>query len=68
MDEDQAVYDPTNQAIRHDRWSVLVLALSCTFNIIQDVANTVEGYTYMTVQHANQKKIDKRFAEITKGF
>ena len=67
MDQDQT-YDPTSKAIRHDRWSVLVLALSCAFNIAQDVANTLEGYTYMTVQHANQKAVDKKFSEITKGF
>ena len=67
MDQDQ-YDDPTSKAIRHDRWSVLVLALSCAYNIVNDVANTLEGYTYMTVQHANQKHIDKKFAEITKGF
>ena len=65
MDQDQT-YDPTSKAIRHDRWSVLVLALSCAFNIAQDVANTLEGYTYMTVQHANQKAVDKKFAGIVR--
>lgn len=67
MDQERE-YDPTSKAIRHDRWSVLVLALSCAYNIAQDVASTLEGYTYMTVQHANQKQVDKKFNEIVKRF
>ncbi len=67
MDED-VTEESTIKPVRHDRWSVLILAVNCAANVAQVVTNTLEGYTLMVAQHANQKIYDKKFEGIAKGY
>lgn len=60
MDEDETE-DYTVAPMRHDRWSVLIVGLNFATQIVTTTANTLEQYTLMAAQHANQVKYDKRF-------
>ena len=64
MDEDEIDTD-VSIAKRHDRWSVLIVGLNGLTQIAGAVTNTLEQYTIMTVQHANQVIYDRKFNEIT---
>lgn len=66
MDEDsteQILLKP----MRHDRWSVLILALNVASTIVYDVSEGLRAGAMMAGQHANQKIYDRKFNEITRN-
>lgn len=63
MDEDG--YNPI-QSMRHDKWSVLILALSVATNVVQDISDGLQAGSILAAQHANQKIYDRKFSEMTR--
>lgn len=66
MHEDE-IDQSASAAQRHDRWSVLIIGLNGLTQVTTAVANTLEQYTVMIAQHANQKMYDRKFGEIVNG-
>jgi hypothetical protein len=62
--EDETYEMESIKPLRHDRWSVLIVGLSHFTEIASVTANTLNQFTMMAAQHANQKKIDKRFDSV----
>lgn len=50
--------------MRHDRWSVLALALNWGMKVAASTAGTLEGYTIMAVRHGAQIEQDRKFRQI----
>jgi len=64
MDEHE-IDESVSIARRHDRWSVLIVGLNGATQIATVVANTMEQFTVMAVQHANQTIFDRKFKQMT---
>lgn len=64
MDE-HGIDQEVSIARRHDRWSVLIVGLNFATQVATAAANTLEQYTIMSVQHANQKIYDRKFKQMT---
>lgn len=63
MDEYE-IDQEVNSARLHDRWSVLIVGLNFATQVAVTASNTLEQYTVMAVQHANQKMYDRKFNKI----
>lgn len=51
--------------LRHDRWSVLIVGLNWLTRVANVNADTLDQFTMMAAQHANQKKYDEKFGALT---
>lgn len=65
MDDDRQV-ENVCQAVRHDRWSIAVLALNWATQVACATADTIENFTIAAMQHGTQVKYDKKFNEIVR--
>ncbi len=72
MDEDsteeETFLEKAAQPMRHDRWSVLILAVNWATNVAQATTDTLEAATLAIAQHANQKMYDRKFEQMTERF
>ena len=66
MDDDVEVEIIQVEPRLHDRWSLLLVAVSTIAELTEVVANNLSTLTMITAQHAKQKHYDKKFREITK--
>ena len=65
MYEDEIEEVDIVRPLRHDRWSVLIVGLNWLTQLTTTNANTLEQFTMMAAQHANQKKYDEKFGSMT---
>lgn len=63
MDENDTEYI-TLKPMRHDRWSVLILALNVAGSMVEIASDGLRAGAMMAGQHANQKMYDRKFNEI----
>lgn len=66
MDEDETTETVTIPAIRHDRWSVLILGLSWAMRVTQATTTALSQGCDMACQHANYKTDQDKFLELAK--
>lgn len=67
MDENETHFEVEELTPRlHDKWSVLVLALSWATNVTSTTAKALSAGTDMALQHAAQKTYDREFNQITR--
>jgi len=68
MDDDEIEVEETTYATarRHNKWSVVVLGLSCLTQVSQQTSNFVGQLTIAAAQHANQVEYDKKFDNMTR--
>lgn len=64
MNEDRLEQILTPQ--RHDKWSVLMTALSWATMVSDATGQALEGLTIMSAQHASQIRYDRKFGEVVK--
>jgi hypothetical protein len=50
----------------HDRWSLLLVAVSTAAEVAGVFANNLSTLSMMAAQHAKQKHYDRKFREITR--
>lgn len=55
-------------ALKHDKWSFIVLAVDLAHNITQEVADTLSSATMALLQHREHKAEESRFYEVVSGF
>lgn len=65
MDEDSTEYI-TLRPMRHDRWSVLILALNVAGSMVEVASDGLRAGAMMAGQHANQIQYDRKFNDITR--
>lgn len=65
MDEDSTEYISL-RPMRHDRWSVLILALNVAGSMVEVVSDGLRAGAMMAGQHANQIQYDRKFNNITR--
>lgn len=65
MDEDSTEHI-TLRPMRHDRWSVLILALNVAGSMVEVASDGLRAGAMMAGQHANQIQYDRRFNDITR--
>lgn len=65
MDEDSTEYI-TLRPMRHDRWSVLILALNVAGSMVEVASDGLRVGAMMAGQHANQIQYDRKFNDITR--
>ena len=65
-DNETAVRITYVQPRLHDRWSLLAFASSALAEFAQAFSNVTEVGSMMAVEHAAQKRYDRKFREITR--
>jgi hypothetical protein len=66
MDENEIMQTIEVGSAKHNRWSVLILTLNWATQVVEQTAQTLEGFTMMAAQHANHVKDQDNFLELTK--
>lgn len=69
MDDDVEldVVDPLTLAVKHDKWSFVVLAVDLAACLTRQVADTLETGTILLSQHRLHKREENEFFEIVRG-
>jgi hypothetical protein len=65
-DDDVEVEVITVEPKLHDRWSLLLLAVTTAAEVTQVIANNLATASMMMAQHTRQKHYDRKFREITR--
>lgn len=63
MDDEVRTVNPVT-AFRHNKWSLIALAVDLAHGIAQEVASTLEAATAVAMQHRQHKIEEERFHEI----
>lgn len=67
MDEDQEMEVILIEPKLHDRWSLLLVAVSTVAEISEAITNNLSTLSMITAQHMKQKHYDRKFREIANG-
>jgi len=68
MDEEETYVEVTIEPRLHDRWSLLNLAAAFVADVAQTVADNLASAAVMSVEHAKQKQIERKFKEMTSDY
>lgn len=67
MREDQEMEVILIEPKLHDRWSLLLVAVSTLAEVSEAVTNNLSTLSMIAAQHMQQKQYDRKFREITHG-
>lgn len=67
MDEDQEMEVIAIEPKLHDRWSLLLVAVSTVAEISEAITNNLSTLSMITAQHMRQKHFDRKFREVVNG-
>lgn len=67
MNEDQEMEVILIEPKLHDRWSLLLVAVSTLAEVSEAFTNNLSTLSMITAQHMKQKQYDRKFKEITHG-
>ena len=68
MNEDQEMEIILIEPRLHDRWSLLLVAVSTLAEVSEAITNNLSTLSMITAQHMKQKQYDRKFGEVTSGY
>ncbi len=65
--DDEAEIDTRTAAVKHTKWSFIVLAADLAANLVREVADTMETGVTLLLQHREHKIEEDDFFDVVRG-